>query len=64
MAYDGVSAEGKSLQQDREGEKEQEAPYQHCCSSAPYDPCVQDGGMAQRVTDGHVAIQSHGHKNT
>lgn len=64
MAYDGGLAEDESLQQDREGEEEDQPPHQHCHPNAPYDPRMQDGRMVQRVTNGYIAIQSHGHKHT
>lgn len=64
MAYDGGPAEDESLQQDREGEEEDQSPYQHCHPNAPYDPWMQDGRMVQRVTNGYIAIQSHSHKYT
>ena len=64
MAYDSGLAEDKSPQQDGEGEEEEYPPHQHRHPDAPYDPGMQDGRMVQRVANGYIAIQSHGHKYT
>lgn len=62
MAYDSGSAEDNFLQQDGEWDKEDQSPHQHHHPDAPNNPRMQDGRMMQRVADGNIAIQSHGHK--
>jgi hypothetical protein len=64
MSYDSGMAEDKTLQQNGERDEEEYTTHQYHHSNMPYDPWMQDGGMVQRVANGYIAIQSHGHKYT